>query len=211
MREVTCADVRDAAAEFALDILEPLERSTVAAHLLRCPECRAEVEGMQESARRLLDLVPGTEPPVGFDHRVLERVGVPISPARRRFRLVAVMAAAVLIILGSTFGAVVEHGGHSSHPALASAPFVAQGRTVGLVNVYGGPSPWIEMSVKDLNARGRVTCELVTSGGLVSLGSFDLVNGAAYWGASERSGFTGVSGVRIVDSNGKVLASAAFA
>ncbi len=74
MIDLTCAEARDLAAEFALDILEPEERSAVAAHLLRCPTCRAEVSGMEVVSERLLDLVPGTEPPLGFDRRVLARV-----------------------------------------------------------------------------------------------------------------------------------------
>ena len=74
MTELTCAQVRDAAAEYALDILEPGERSAVAAHLLRCPACRAQVEGMSGVATRLIELVPGTEPPLGFDRRVMARV-----------------------------------------------------------------------------------------------------------------------------------------
>src|SRR5438270_10969976 len=99
-----CSEVRDTAAEFALDILGPAERSAVAAHILRCPECRAEVESMGETAGRLLDLVPGTEPPLGFDRRVMARVGQPARPdrVRRRSRVGVGAAAAVLIVLGTT-------------------------------------------------------------------------------------------------------------
>jgi hypothetical protein len=211
MHEMTCVDVRDAAAEYALDIIDPAERSAVAAHILRCPECRQEVESMRESAERLLDLVPGTEPPLGFDDRVLERVGAPIGPARRRFRLIATLAAAALLIVGTTFGAELDHSGHSTRPTLAAADFVHQGHAVGEVYLYAGQPPWLEMSVKDMPVKGKVTCELLTSSGIVPLGSFSLNHGSGYWGASDRSGFTGVTGVQIIDDSGQVLATASFA
>ena len=74
MSDFTCAQVNEAAAEFALGILAPDERESVEAHLQRCPTCRLEVESMQSVGTQLLDLVPGTEPPLGFDRRVLSRV-----------------------------------------------------------------------------------------------------------------------------------------
>src|SRR5262249_27686356 len=99
MIELTCREVRDSSAEFALGILPAEERASVAAHLLRCPSCREEVEGMMAVGTRLLDLVPGTEPPLGFDRRVLARVHGSHAAARTRSwrrpsRLVAAIAAA---------------------------------------------------------------------------------------------------------------------
>jgi len=106
MTNLTCAMARDAAAEYALDILEPEERSALAAHLVRCPACRAEVDAMSDVATRLIELVPGTEPPLGFDRRVLARVR-DITPApwskrlvplrTRRARLLAAVAGVVRI------------------------------------------------------------------------------------------------------------------
>jgi hypothetical protein len=71
---LTCVETREAAAEFALGILDPAHRDEVARHLCRCHDCRVEVAGLTEVALRLLDVLPGTEPPLGFDRAVLFRV-----------------------------------------------------------------------------------------------------------------------------------------
>jgi hypothetical protein len=69
VNELTCDEVQYAAPQFALDILEAGARAEVAAHLIRCPGCREQVSGMQESAARLLDLrdVPGVDHPSVVD------------------------------------------------------------------------------------------------------------------------------------------------
>ncbi len=156
MTELTCTQVRDAAAEYALDILEPGERSGIAAHLLRCPACREDVESMSGVATRLLELVPGTEPPLGFDRRVLARVR-DLTPASRSVRwfgrgdrhggrrarlmvAVATVAAAAALVFGSLgwFMGRSNHG--TSHRVLIEAAFHQDGRDVGSVYVYRGQS-----------------------------------------------------------------------
>jgi hypothetical protein len=77
--EFTCVETREAAAEFALGILSQRQRRLVAAHLQRCEFCRREVAATTDIAKRLLDLIPGTEPPLGFDSYVMAQV----SPRRR--------------------------------------------------------------------------------------------------------------------------------
>ncbi|MGH9056175.1 MAG: hypothetical protein ACRDYY_10005, partial [Acidimicrobiales bacterium] len=74
MADIGCGHVRDVAAELALGILPGGEQPAVASHLEACATCREEVGAMEVVAARLLELVPGTEPPLGFDHRVLARV-----------------------------------------------------------------------------------------------------------------------------------------
>ncbi len=71
MHEMTCLEVNESVPEFTLGILTPDEHDSVAAHLRACPACRLEVESMQSVSEQLLDLIPGTEPPLGFDRRVL--------------------------------------------------------------------------------------------------------------------------------------------
>jgi hypothetical protein len=57
----------------------------------------------------------------------------------------------------------------------------------------------------------KVTCQLVGPNGVVAtLGSFDLVGGSGSWGAPDRSGIAGVSGARLVSSDGQVVATAVF-
>jgi hypothetical protein len=214
----TCDEVRDAAAEFALDILRPHERSLIAAHLLRCPACRAEVDAMSAVGARLLELVPGTEPPLGFDERVLASVR-PERKVHRRFlhhlttpRLfagLAAAAAAVVLVVSLSLG-WLQGGGSPAHRAVLTADLVQSGREVG--DVYVDPnSAWVNMTISGVRGAEKVTCQLVhTDGQVTTLGSFDLVDGSGRWGAPDPGGFTGVAGARLVDDGGQVIAVATF-
>lgn len=71
---LTCVEAREAAAEFALGILDPIYRREVDSHLRLCDDCRREITGLTEVAARLLDVIPGTEPPLGFDRAVLVQI-----------------------------------------------------------------------------------------------------------------------------------------
>jgi anti-sigma factor RsiW len=216
MTDLTCRDVQDSAAEYALDILDSDQRSAVAAHLIRCPDCRAEVETMSGVSTRLLELVPGTEPPLGFDQRVLAQVRQDRKVGRRwvsrRPRLTAGLAAAVAagaLVIGSLGWFERES---SSHPARAvlAADFMQAGRNVG--EVYATASPnWVSMTVSGARGAEKVTCQLVRrDGSITTLGSFDLVDGSGSWGAPDPAGFAGAAGARLVDSTGKVIATAIF-
>jgi hypothetical protein len=223
---LTCSDVREAAAEFALDILGPHERSVIAAHLLRCPECRAEVDSMSSVSSRLVELVPGTEPPLGFDERVLARVGADDKAGRRVFRrrtprffagmaagaAAAVAAVAAVVLLVGSLSLGWFHGGTSRHGtgALLTADFVQNGRSVGEVDAYGSPA-WVDMTVTGLRGADKVTCQLVEKDGrITTVGSFDLVDGSGRWGAPDPGGFAGVAAARLVDRSGHVIATATF-
>ena len=216
MTEVRCHDVRDAAAEYALDILDADQRSTIAAHLLRCRECRADVDAMSGVSSRLLELVPGTEPPLGFDQRVLASVRRDRKMGRRwisrRPRLTAGLAASVaagVLVFGSL--GWFERGG-SSHPARAvlAADFIQGGRDVGEVYATERPN-WVSMTVNGAKGADKVTCQLVgRDGSITTLGSFDLVDGMGTWGAPDPAGLAGVTGARLTDSHGRLLATATF-
>jgi anti-sigma factor RsiW len=226
MTEPTCAEVRDAAAEFALDILEPAERAAVAAHLLRCPACREEVDSMVSVGARLIELVPGTEPPLGFDHRVLARVrqtrpdrgrGRAQTVIRRRprvFAAVAAAAAAVALVFGSLGWFAGRNDDHRATKVILTAGFTQGGRHVGNVEVYtsGDGSPWLTMTVQGAEGIAKVTCELIgTNGSHTEIGSFPLVDGSGTWGAPDPAGVAGVAGVQLVSTDShQLIATATF-
>ncbi|HET9076630.1 MAG TPA: hypothetical protein VFN68_06845 [Acidimicrobiales bacterium] len=209
MHDLTCAEVLDAAPPFALDILEPSRRSLVAAHLIRCPECRDTVTGMQASAAALLDLdgadwsrpcearpVPDGPPAAG------------LRPGRRRVRLVMTVAAATLLVVGSAFGSGMGGTGRHSPTPVTRAPLLEGGRTVGYVNFYSGRSPALDLQVAGVAAHGSVTCETVGLDGTVTrLGSFGLYQGHGYWATTTPVDPSGVSSVVLVDGQGRTLAS----
>ncbi len=78
--DMTCAELRDVAAELALGVLTGRERAAAIAHLETCKACRAEVRELMATGERLLELLPPAEPPAGFETRVLGRLGMPASP-----------------------------------------------------------------------------------------------------------------------------------
>ncbi|MFF4652034.1 hypothetical protein [Streptomyces sp. NPDC001380] len=228
-RSLTCAELHDAAAELALGVLPARERAAAVQHLDRCPGCRGEVHRLTLAGDALLDLVPGSEPPVGFEDRVLVRLGTVLRPVRQRHRrrrsaLLAAAAAALLAVgaggwaLGSSSGppaaaepAVSTVG--TGHTLRSAALQTGDGR-LGDVFAYGGDSPWLYVSVDaeqvGSSAGGMVQCVLQRSdGSRTSLGTFPLRDGYGAWGEPYPAGAP-VSGVRLVTSGGRVLAAAVF-
>jgi anti-sigma factor ChrR (cupin superfamily) len=74
--DMTCAELHDVAAELALGALTGRERAAAIAHLEKCRACREDVRQLTAAGGRLLELLPTVGPPVGFEIRVLERLGV---------------------------------------------------------------------------------------------------------------------------------------
>lgn len=214
MVDIGCEAAQESLAELALGTLRGDELHRVTAHVDHCKECRHEVTNMLPVASQLLELIPGTEPPLGFDHRVLAQVGQPAQPTRwvsRRRPVVMALAAAAAVIFGVS-GWLVGAGssGHPPAHALLAADFVRQGHDVGRIEVYGKPL-WVSVTVHDSGASGPVTCEIVHKDGTVTtMGTFDLVGGAGNWGTPDHSGMTDINRAQLVDAHGQVLAVAHF-
>jgi anti-sigma factor ChrR (cupin superfamily) len=199
---IDCDESRHLAAEFALGILDAPSRKAVAQHLLGCPECRSEVTSLKAVHRRLLELVPGTEPPLDFDRRVLSS----LAARRGRHR-----GAALSLAAGLTFVAVagwaVAATRHDRHTVPSAAPHQAV-LTVRESKGSGSGPPWLEVTVHSADADVRVTCQLLESTRqVIDLGSFDLVNGDGQWGAPDNAGLAKALAVRVTDGRGDVIAS----
>lgn len=67
---MTCDDVRELAAGFVLDALEPEEMAAVREHLATCPEAHAEIIELAASLPVLSESVPVVEPPAGLGARI---------------------------------------------------------------------------------------------------------------------------------------------
>ncbi len=204
--------VTDLAPELALGILPEAEAEAARDHMRTCPACSAEVASLTPVADRLLELVPGTEPPLGFERRVLAAVS-PSSTRRLRFHhrslLTVVSAAAAAAIVFGTVGWIAGRG-TTSHHVRTAAELVASGRDVGEVEAYGHPA-WLSVSVHGVANADRVTCLVVGKDGNVrTMGSFDLVKGSGMWSTPDPSGLSGVAEARLVGTDGHVLAIAHF-
>ena len=77
---MTCGELADVAAELALGVLTGRERAAAIAHLGTCEVCREDVRQLMATGEQLRELLPAAEPPVGFETRVLERLGLPAGP-----------------------------------------------------------------------------------------------------------------------------------
>ncbi|MEU1226129.1 zf-HC2 domain-containing protein [Streptomyces sp. NPDC005828] len=141
-----CERLREEGAELALGVLPARERAEAVAHLDRCPDCRAYVERLTAVGDGLLGLLPGAEPPVGFESRVVRAMTpAPEAPAlapeaptvrpaaprrvrRHRFRIAAAgVATAVAFGFGGwAVGTVVE----SAPQVVAPSPHVLEAALV---------------------------------------------------------------------------------
>lgn len=222
----TCEQLREIGAELALGLLPATERAEAMDHLELCPACREYVHELTATSDALLDLVPGSEPPVGFEDRVIDRLG--LSPGRRtrrrelrrRLVLAAAAAAAGLAfggggwVLGASVGRPVPVAPIVSpvHPRLLTAQLAHAGQSFGQVYLYTGASPWLYMAVDADGHSGTVHCQLQRAdGSIVKVGSFALNHeGYGFWGGPYLAGSSPVTGVRLLNADGSLLASAAF-
>src|ERR1700728_5121269 len=98
----------DELAELALGVLTGRDRARVLSHVESCPRCAEELEILSRTADSVVRAAPEMEPPLGFEVRLFERMGLTdVAPRRRRLRpsrwapaVVGVAAAALALGLG---------------------------------------------------------------------------------------------------------------
>ena len=230
MKDAGCAGFSDDLAELALGALTGRDRARTLAHVDECPRCAEELEQLSRVADAVLQTAPEVEPPVGFESRLFERMGVTESATRGRGRLrslpslaprrprqwavAGVAAAAAFAALGfglSTTTAPTATQGKAAHGPtnLVSGNFVQDGQTVGHVVAAGGSRPWVSMMVEDSTAQGMVTCVIVTRDGVThELGTFVAHQGYGAWVAPLHFSPKDVWKAEVVTPDGAVIASA---
>ncbi|MFD8543103.1 anti-sigma factor family protein [Streptomyces sp. NPDC059649] len=175
--DLTCEQLHQTGAELALGVLSGRERAEAAAHLDRCADCREYIEQLALVGDGLLSLVPGSEPPAGFETRVARRLtqaqaardgretaraaGLRRAGFRNGVRL-RVAAAAAALALGFGFGgwavgtAIENVAAGPASPVQAGtgmlrAHLIAAGAdhrpSVGEIYAHPGPHGWVFMSV----------------------------------------------------------------
>lgn len=229
MSELSHERMRELAPELALDILSGYERASAQDHLNECPECRAYVSSLTMVGDRLLSLVPGAEPPVGFEDRVLASMGLTPPPAarpepRRRWLPTIAVAAAAALVFGvggglvgnvvadhnqATFTAAPPENNHIIRFAVFHTP---TNQAVGQVFTYQGNPSWVYMSIAAGQNVNWVSCQLIMkNGNMHQVGAFTLASGRGSWSADlPELDLSTVSSARLVAANGSVLASAQF-
>jgi anti-sigma-K factor RskA len=206
--------------ELALGILTGRERAAALDHLDTCSRCAAEVEELSRTADQLLHVAPETEPPVGFEVRLFDRLGVkPAQPKKARRTgtrpqraLLLVAAAAVIAVAGFAIGRS-QVPSAPARPSAASADLLAAGShsVVGEAYTFTGQPDWLLMTMDDGNSTAFVTCELVLSDGhTLALGQFWLSNGYGSWAVrlpGAAASLRGVHVLQVVTATGRVVAS----
>lgn len=107
-REVDHDAVRTLLGAYVLDAVSPLERHRIERHLTTCPECARESRLLMQSAAELAFLAGEETVDDGFVERVVSKLPAQTRPSRTRFRVLAGVAAAALIVAGVVSGAYVR-------------------------------------------------------------------------------------------------------
>ena len=220
-------------AELALGILTGRARVATLAHVDSCAQCAEELEQLSRTADAVVSVAPELEPPVGFEVRLFNRMGLADDPAPvpinrhegRRGPLrwaagaprwaLASAAAVVALLIGLSIGWSVGSPSGTTHGteagAVATAALKEHGNPVGTVATYGGTAPWMVVTLDDSSAHGTLTCEVVTDNGVTHrIGTFSATYGHAAWDAPLGVAPQDVRSAEVVSSNGTVIATASL-
>jgi hypothetical protein len=210
MAELDCAQLRELGPELALGVLAGRDRAVAIAHLQDCPACEQHIRELSAVGDRLVSLVPGAEPPVGFEQRVLARLGL-AHPHRRRWRRWVTAAAAVLVAAAlATAGWALRGTLHNDHD-LATATITAGGSQVGEVFADTDRRPWLYVDVSAAQFHGTVTCQVqLADGRSLTVGSFPVNAGSGQWAGPAPLEGVQLTEVRLLAEDGSVLGSAHF-
>src|SRR3984957_663265 len=129
VRERGCEEYGEELAELALGVLTGRDRARTLSHVESCPRCAEELEILSRTADTVLQAAPDMEPPLGFEVRLFERMGVTDVASRRRGRrfrpsrwgpaVVGVAAAALALGIGLS---VTSSSSPTSNQAAAPPP-----------------------------------------------------------------------------------------
>ena len=211
-----CEDFRADLAETALGVVSGRRRSEVLRHVESCPSCSMELEQLAIVADTIMQFAIETEPPVGFELRLAQRLqegATRRSPKRARRVGVLLAAAAVMVALGFGIGALANvatgPGQGQTGANLTSASLRSHGRALGEFLVSAGKPAWMFMTIDSGKWSGVVTCQVILAGGEIeTVGEFTLAGGYGSWGAPLTAPAGQVRGARLVAANGVVFASA---
>ena len=222
MSDATCDEVRAAAAELALGVLDGEERARVLAHARGCPACGAHLDELAVVAQEILTTAPAHEPPPGFETRVLDALA-PARPraSRRRRRLIPAFAATALLAaggaawitqsatreerrLGEHYRAVLERAGGRYLSAVELRD--AAGAKRGVVFAYQGDQPWVTVVLAAAAADEPWRVAISTRDGAVrALGGFDPAREGPVWGHALPVAVRELASLQLTGADGRAL------
>lgn len=209
---------REDLSELALGVLTGRDRARVLAHVEACPHCAEELEQLSRAADAVVQVAPEAEPPMGFEVRLFERMGLADVRSRHRFRpprwavgalsaAAAVAALAVGLSLGLSSSPPPTSSAAPHH--VSTANLEEQGAVVGRVVTHAGAHPWMSMTLIDSSAHGRVNCVVVTSDGVRhEVGTFVAQKGYGAWAAPLPVDPHDIRSAEVVAPSGTVIGTA---
>jgi anti-sigma factor RsiW len=221
MNEQGCEQRQEELSELALGVLTGRDRARMLAHVESCPRCAEELEQLSRAADAVVQAAPEAEPPMGFEVRLFEQMGVPdVRPKSRfhppRWAVGALSVAAAVVALTVGLSLSLSSSAPPSPKALSArgtvaADLVEHGAVVGRVATHGGANPWMSMMLVDSSAQGTVDCIVVTSDGRRhQVGTFVARTGYGAWVAPLRVDPTTIRSAEVVAPSGTVIATAAL-
>ncbi len=218
-----CVRYEDDLAQLALGVLTGRERARALSHLESCPRCAEELEQLSRAADAVVAVAPEAEPPLGFETRLFERMGIEAARATRRRRRprfwipataaagVAALAVGLGLGLASSPAPTTSADGAHQQRAVQTAALIENGENVGHVDIFGGARPWMRMTLDDSTARGVVHCVVVTDDGKVhDVGSFVSTEGYGAWAAPLHVKPAAVRSAQVMSPSGTVIATASL-
>ncbi|MDQ1396656.1 MAG: hypothetical protein QOG64_1915 [Acidimicrobiaceae bacterium] len=216
---MTCAELHELAPELAFGTLTGDERGRALAHLEHCHTCQDVVDDLTGVADQLVTLSPAIEPPLGFESRVIERLGEGRRSGSGRAggfsrRTVAAVAAAALVVGVAGGLAVSRTVGHRSAPArdgVRVAVAYGPGRQP-LCQVFAHPGhpSLIVVNVDNPGEAGTYAVSVVTASRTVPLGAIQITGGRGSLGAVADIDLAEARAVQVMEADGRVLYDAVF-
>lgn len=148
MTEARDEHVGDDVVELVLGSVDGDRRARMAAHVLGCAACRQAYDELAATVADLLPAVPGAQPPLGFDERVLARLADDASRRprqarhRRTWTLVAAAAALVALLVPLGIWVATREDATTASGDVATLRLTRDGTAVGTVSlgdVEGSP------------------------------------------------------------------------
>ncbi len=131
-----------------------------------------------------------------------------VGSGRSRLRMVVTIAAAGLLIVGTTLGPELSAPGSRVVPVAQAQLLTTSARTVGYVYFLPGSSHDIDVQVDGVGSFSSLTLELLdTDGRSVEVGRFAVSEGRASWVAPSAVAASGVSEVIVLGPSGTKVAT----
>ena len=206
-----CTQLHEVAPELALGVLVGAERGQALAHLAGCAECRQHVDELSRAADSLLLLAAEAEPPLGFESRVLERLGAD-QRRQRPWRWIATAAAAVVLTAAATGIVVHQLDTPAGNLQLRTGALLAgSGQETGDVYITAGRPGWVFMSIESATTGQSYDCELhFADGHIVNAGRFTVAGRKGWWGTVVKPDAGDLRSIRLVATDGITIATAEF-